>query len=260
MEFRSQNDSIIELNKLAENHRQSVLIEGPLGCGKTYLAKQYSNMLNISDFIEVSPKVADIRQAIESCIVNTNNMVLCIENLDLGVKSASYTLLKFLEEPYPNVYIIVTCRSIDSIPDTIISRSAVVTVTPPTSFDLSDYAETKDFSKFHMLESRLVWKCCRTLSDVDNVLAMSIDQIQYYENLSNVCKCNDSVSNLVWSMSHYDSNQECNLELAIRSISYLMNSPFATNCGIECIKDLNQGRISKHAILSKFVMNIKYCE
>lgn len=256
----SQKESLQQLRLLSEIKRQSIIIEGPSGSGKTYLSKQYANMLNIDDFSIVEPKVATIREALDSCLSLSNNLVLEIENLDLGVPAASYTLLKSLEEPLPNVYVVITCRNLQGVPDTIISRSAVVTVGPPTLNDIDSYGKEKDTLKFNNVSSRLVWQCVRSFSDADAVLDMSIDEIQYYESLAEVCKFKESVSNIVWKIGHYDSNKESNLELSIRSIIELMKNPFVTKCGIECIRDLNKGRIAQHAVLSKFVFNAKYCE
>lgn len=260
MNSESQKQPLIELNVLANSNRQSILISGPPGCGKSYLSQQYANILGVDDYQSVEPRVADIREATESCIKTSNRVVLEIKNLDKGVPAASYTLLKFLEEPPSNVYIIVTCRSQDGVPDTILSRSSVINVGPPTMNDIDKYGETKDKLKFNNVASRLVWQCVRSFSDADQVLEMSNDEISYYESLSELCKFNDTVSNIIWKLSHYESNKECNIELAIRSIIELMKKPFITKCGIDCIRDINKGRIAQHAVLAKFVFNAKFCE
>ena len=256
----SHKEPLSQLQLLAQSNRQSIIIEGPSGSGKTYLSKQYANMLNIDDFSIIEPKVSSIREALDACLNLNNNLILEIENLDIGVAAASYTLLKSLEEPLPNVYIIITCRNLRGVPDTIISRSAVVTVGPPTLADIDAYGKEKDTLKFNNVASRLVWQCVRSFSDADAVLEMNIDEIQYYESLSETCKFKESVSNIIWKISHYDSGKECNIELAIRSIIELMKNPFITTCGIDCIRDLNKGRIAQHAVLAKFVFNAKYCE
>lgn len=260
MQFNSQQEPIEELKKLASINRQSIIIEGPSGCGKSWLSKQYANMLNIDDFSEVNPKVAEIKEALEGCLSISNPVVLCIENLDLGVSAASYALLKSLEEPVPNLYIIITCRNIDGVPDTIISRSAVVSVGPPTNDDIDYYGENRDRLKFNNIKSRLVWQCVRSFTDADTALEMSPDEINYYESLSEMCHFKDSISNMTWAIGHYPSGKECNVELALRSIMELMHKPFITKIGIECIRELNLGRIAQHAVLAKFLFNAKYCE
>lgn len=260
MQFNSQKESLEQLKLLADANRQSILIEGPTGCGKSYLARQYASMVNVEDFVLVAPKVSDIREAVEACIVNGTRVILCIENLDCGVAGASYTLLKFLEEPIDGVYIVVTCRDMKSLPDTIISRSAVVTVQPPRIEDINLYAEYKDRTKFLSLQNKRVWRCCHSLTDADEIFKMTTDQVEYYETIEKLCKFTDNVSNIVWNLGHYDSNTPCNVELTIRCIMDVLQKPFITRCGIDCIRDLSSKRIAQHAVLAKFAFNCKYCE
>lgn len=260
MIFDCQIEPLAELDNLHKVKRQSILIEGAAGCGKSYFAYQYANMLNISDIVVVQPKVADIREALDSSVQLQTDVVLVVENLDLGVAAASYTLLKSLEEPLPHVYIIITARNIKYIPNTIVSRSAVVTVNIPLPRDLNEYAKHKDEIKYQQIKDRLVWRCARSFTDADKILSMSLDQLDYYESLSDICKFSDNVSNIVWAISHYANNDPCDIELSIRSIMELMHTTFITQCGIECLRDLSANRIAQHAILSKFVFNAKYCE
>lgn len=260
MLFRSQEESLEQLKRLASANRQSVLIEGPKGSGKSYLARQYSSMVQVDDFAVVAPKVNDIRDTINTCIANGTSIMLCIENLDLGVLASSYALLKFLEEPIEGVYIVVTCRNLNLIPDTIISRSAVVTTQSPRPDDLELYARNKNGSKYDLIKNRLVVKCCNSFADIEDVLDMTNAQLDFYDSLKDTCKFKDNVSTVVWNISHYDSNTACNVELAIRCIMEIMNTPFITKCGIDCLRDLSKSRIASHAILSKFIFNAKYCE
>jgi len=258
--FKCQEEPIHELEKLANARRQSLIIEGGRGSGKSYLARQYAKMLDILDFQFVDPKVDAIRQSIEECIKFNQSVVLCIENLDLGVQSASYALLKFLEEPPAGVYIIVTCRNIQMIPDTIISRSSVVTLNPPIDSDIELYARDKYGSRYDELSRTQLWSCVRAFQDVDTVASLSPDKLAYFKSLPDMCKFNDSVSNIVWKLGHFDDNTETPVELVIRFVMNYIHTPFIERCGIECIRDLNQGRIASHAILAKFAFNAKYCE
>ena len=112
-----------------------------------------------------------------------NKVVICVENLDCGVVSASYTLLKFLEEPLPNVYIVITCRNVKHVPDTIISRSAVVNTCPPVDIDISSYSLSKNPARFKELQNTLIWRCVRTFKDAETVLNMTSSQLSYFQNL-----------------------------------------------------------------------------
>lgn len=260
MQYKSQEEALQQLEMLARANRQSIIIEGPSGSGKSYIARQYASMVNVSDFASVEPKVADIREAVDACIQNGTKLLMCIENLDCGVAAASYTLLKFLEEPIEGVYIVITCRDLKLLPDTIPSRSTVVTLQPPRMDDLSMYAESKDRAKFLILQNKRVWRCCHSFTDADAILAMNATQIDYYESINQLCKFTDSITNIVWNLSHYDNNNACNVELAIRCVMDVLKKPFITKCGVECIRDLSSKRIAQHAVLAKFAFNCKYCE
>lgn len=260
MNFLCQKEPLIELDTLRLSDRHSILIEGPSGCGKTYLAMQYAKMLKIEDFQIVSPKVDDIKSSIDTCLSLSTPIVLCIENLDTGVPAASYALLKFLEEPLPNVYIIVTCRNLQQVPDTIVSRSAVVVTGPPVDVDLSTYALSVNKNKFDELHFTPIWSCVRTFKDVDTVLNLNPEQVTYFHELPAMCKFNDSVSNIVWKLGHYSDNTECPVELVVRCIMNIVGTEHAKRAGISCLNDLATRRIASHAVLAKFAFELKYCE
>ena len=260
MNFKSQVEPLSQLKICAETNKHSLLITGTVGSGKTHLAKRYAEMLHIRDMKIVSPKVSELKEVIAECLLRSSKLVLIIENLDLGVSAASYAILKFLEEPKDNIYIVVTCRNINNIPDTIVSRTVCVNVNPPTEHDLTIYATSKNLSGYEFVKDKLVWKCARTLNDVDNILLLDVNQVQYFENLKNIIRFNDTVSNIMWKLQHYDGDdkKETPLELTIRCLMESYNSKHINEVGIECISDLAQGRIAKHVALAKFIFECKY--
>ena len=260
MIFTCQKLGLEELQKLADSNRHSVLIEGPSGCGKTYMAKQYANMLSVPDFVEVLPKVNDVRDAIDSCLQIENDVVLCIENLDKGVSGASYTILKSLEEPLPNMYIVITCTNINNVPDTIISRSTVVSTSPPVDSDIDLYARSVNPDKYFKLQNSDIWRCIRTFGDANIILNMSDEHLMYFSEIRKMCNFQDSVSNIVWKLGHFDDKEETPMELVIRYIMEIVNTAHVKKAGIECISDMMQRRIAKHAVLAKFVFECKYVE
>lgn len=255
-----QKSALDDLKSLAEHDRHSILLEGVNGCGKTYVAKQYGKMLGIADFVNVPATVNDIRKSIDMCFNLDSKVVICIENLDGGVIGASYTLLKFLEEPRDNIYIVVTCCNINKVPDTIISRSSVVTLSAPTVNDLQNFARSysEDKRKFFDNNEGLK-KSVRNLWDVD--YCMSINSGSYcdhLENLVDLVSSKKAVSDITWSLGHYPDNSEVPVKFAIKYIISNTADPRIKKYGIECIKDLDSSRIAAHAVLSKFVLNCKY--
>lgn len=260
MILNCQASAIEELQNLANRDRHSVLIEGVSGSGKTYLAKQYAKMLNISDFAMVPSTVNDIRKSIDMCYNVEAKVVLCIENLDNGVAGASYTMLKFLEEPRENIYIVVTCGNIHKVPDTIVSRSSVVTLASPTEQDLQKFAETYPQERRRLLEDKPgIWRAVKNFLDVD--YCMNLSSMSYCDHLADLVdlvKSHKPVSDTVWSLGHYPDNTEIPVEFAIKYIVSNTNDKNVKKHGINCIKDLNGSRLASHAVLSKFVLECKY--
>lgn len=258
MQLINQKIGIAELERLAKDDKHSIVIEGIEGSGKSYLAKQYASMLNIPDFQVVEPKVQNIKDAINACYLIENPVVICIENLDTGVLAASYALLKFLEEPASHVYIVVTCRNLQHVPDTIISRSAVVSVSPPIESDLVSYASEKDSAQYLYLQDKSIWKCAKTFKDVETLLELDSTKIEYFNTLSELLTKQGSVSNIVWSLQKYPDNSSTPIQLVIRYIMYITNSSTIWRAGHDCLKELSLGRISTHAVLAKFAFELKY--
>lgn len=260
MNLKFQKESIQELSILAKGYRHSVLIEGQPGCGKSYLAKQYAQMLGVSDFYTVQPTVQSIRDVIDISYGLSNSVVFCIENLDTGVAGASYTLLKFLEEPAENIYIVVTCRNRYKVPDTIISRSACVSMSSPIESDIELYAEVKDAVKFDKFKELLLWRAVRTLKDVDTIYQFNDDQIRYFDELQEVMNFKDIVSNIIWKLGHFNDNSEADPVFVVNYIMSISKSERVRKYAISCVKDLNSSRIAAHAVLAKFVFDCKYGE
>lgn len=260
MILKCQTSAIEDLQNLASRDRHSVLIEGVNGCGKTYLAKQYAKMLNISDFVQVNPIVNDIRKAIDMSYNLESKVVICVENLDTGVAGASYTLLKFLEEPRENIYIVVTCCNINKVPDTIISRSSVVTVSVPTESDLHMFTSSYPEERRKIMQDRQgIWKAARNFLDVD--YCMNLTSISYCDHLADLVdlvRSKKPISDIVWSLGHYPDQTEIPTKFAIKYIISNTTDPNVKKFGIECIKDLDGSRLAAHAVLSRFVLDCKY--
>lgn len=260
MDAKCQVSAIDELKQLVDRDVHSIVIEGPEGCGKTYLATEFARLKGISDFISVAPKVSELKQAMNTSIDLQTPLVLCVENLDTGVLAASYSLLKFLEEPIPSVYTVVTCRNVENIPDTIVSRCPVVTVSTPNSIDRDNYAMLRNPAAFQDICKSPLWRCARTFKDVDMILGFRPDQQLYFECLSQVLRFKDTVSNLMWKLGHFEDSSEAPTLLVLRYLVEIAESEHVKQAGMHCIEELSNARIASHAILAKFIFECKYCE
>ena len=260
MNFACQQEAVAQLQDMAAHNVHSILLEGVAGAGKTYLARQYARLLEVSDFQVVDPSVGTLRSTIDDCMTLQSPVVLCIENLDLGVAAASYTILKFLEEPMSHVYIVVTCRNMKRVPDTIISRSNVVTTSPPSRIDIDAFANDRTPARFQVLKNSPIWKCATSFSFAAKILDMTNEQVSFYPSLASMFSKRDTVSNMVWKLGHYPDNTEVPTEIAINYIIFSTQSKHIRMAGIQCMRDLSAGRVAAHAAIARFVFECKYCE
>lgn len=261
MSYLCRQQIVPQLKDCAKSNRHSIVIEGPKGCGKTKLASMYADCLNIPDFYVVLPTVNDIRSAVDECSNMANPVVLCIENLDTGVISSAYTLLKFLEEPPAHVYIVVTCINIAKVPETILSRSITLTAPAPHKQDIDTYAESLDAEKFRQYSSYPIWKSAASFSDVDTIFNLSLEQIRYIEQLTPDNLFKDAVTNIVWKLGHFPDNSATPIELVINYIiSCAPQSSVLQQAAIECMTDIIKGSIAAHTAITKFAFTGKYVE
>ena len=259
MDLKCQAATISELRKIAERGHHSLLIDGCGGCGKTYLASLYAKFLGIADFQIVQPTVQEVRQSIDTCLSISTPIVLCIENIDLGVLGASYTLLKFLEEPKSTVFIVVTCRNLQRVPDTIVSRSVCVSACPPIDSDLDLYAKAVNAAVYQKRMNSLLWKCVRTLTEVNQFLLMTDEQVNYIEEFRTKISFKDPVGWISWTLSKFPDGHDIPLELSIRAVMELnRTNTYIQRCGIQCIQDISSNRVSTNAAVSKFLFECKY--
>lgn len=245
-----------QLKQFAKADRHSLLIEGPHGCGKSYMAVEYGRMLGISDLVSINANVNDLRTMLNNCYSIDTPVVICIEGLDDGQLSASYVLLKFLEEPKNNVYVVITCSNISKIPDTIISRSVVATIAHPTDAELHNYLLYK-YPEKQPLFNHVIYSVLKTFKDVDDAVKLTNDELAYYATIAQLSP-KDTVANLAWKLGHYPNSSECNVSFVFRCILvHTTNAELKKIC-IDTLRDIESKRVGLHAILSKFAFDFKY--
>jgi len=256
MQMKNQQIPLETLQKYADAKKQALILSGSSGVGKTYLAKEYSKLLAISDFSIVEPKVDDIRQMITETSQLESPMVVCVENLDLGVPAASFTLLKFLEEPRQDVYVVITCRNTNRVPDTIISRAPILSIPNLTETDIESYAATLDSAKVEQVKAdKTLWCCVKSFQDLDVLIAMPPQNLAYFKTLLDI-NAKQSVSAITWKMQKFPDGTQIPLEIAVRYMMY-SNSAWTTYC-LSALNDLASGRIGSNAVLSKLIFELKY--
>ena len=258
MNLQCQVEPLKELKLFSDSNVHNILIEGPSGCGKTYLSRQYSDFIDSDGFIEVGSTVNDIRTTIDDLYGTSSKLVLCIENLDSGVASASYSLLKFLEEPYDNIYIIVTCRNMYDVPDTIRSRCRMISVPNPTVDDINTFGKFLDLEKYEKYFKSELWMSIRTFTDIKYFYSLTDDKISYIIGLFKSDEFKGAVSDNVWKIRYFDDGSTTNVQFILKYLLYLNNGKQRRIYIYSCLDDLYKSRHSLHAILSKLFLDLKY--
>lgn len=260
MIYSNQIQALNALENYAKHDNHSILIEGLEGCGKTWCAKQFGSIKHISDFYVIDPNVNDLRDTIDTCYKINNDIVICIENLDTGVRGASYSILKFLEEPMSNVYIIVTCRNRYKVPETILSRSVLATVSMPTAGNLKTFLATLQLPTHNYILNSPIWRSVKTFKDVIMLSKLSMEKLSYLTKLSQLVITNQPISDLVWQLTHFPDNSEIPIKLVIDMFIHNSNSPHIVKSGIDALRDITSGRVASHTALTKFLFDYKYTE
>jgi hypothetical protein len=136
----------------------------------------------------------------------------------------------------------------------------VIDIGVPTHNDIIKFAMSINPERYSEISGDLLWKCVRGFSDVEEVLSMKADEINYYNNLKNLIPFKDSVSNISWKLQNYDDNTKSNITFVIRYMYNLFTSLHDKQSCIKCLNELDQGMISANAIISRFIIENKYCE
>lgn len=258
MIFKNQLSALEDIEKCIQSDRHSIIITGPEGSGKVYLANDFARKHNIENVVSVSPKVEDVRSFIGSSYSFDERVLGIFENLDNGHVSSCYSLLKFLEEPTANSYIVITCSNIRNIPDTLISRSFVIHVSAPTSSDIVEYAQSLNLDKYLEFSTRLSWKVLRSFEDVNALFNMPQDRIEYLEHISDIMKDCTNVSSLSWALTHYKDNSELPLQLSIRYIMCTCKDPYKLKVCLDALNDIDSKRIAVSSIAAKVAFEFRY--
>lgn len=255
MELINQRSAVAALDELSRTGCHAILIDGASGVGKSYLSRYYADKCGIEAYLNVPAKMDAIRETMDSCYTVENPVLICLENLDSGVVGTSYAILKFLEEPPANVWLVITCKNIRQIPDTILSRTIRISIPPVSEDDILTYLRSADSPLKGQVEEHLL-PCLRSFNDVDKILALSADNISYLSNVASLINVKDPISKIVWKLQKFPDGTSTPTDIVVRALMH-SRSDFVIPC-IQYFHDVEYGKIPDHAALSLLVMDIKY--
>lgn len=155
------------LNKLLENISvdimpRSLILSGPKGCGKHLFCSLLQEKLNIP-VSDITDKL-DFEFIIELYTRTTPNIYI-IDSTNIMQKEQN-RVLKFLEEPLKNSFIIILCESLNQLLDTVINRCEIIRFQPYTVEQLRQFDPNIDETILHI---------CNTPGDIISYKNISLE-------------------------------------------------------------------------------------
>lgn len=136
-----------QLEQFLTHPTHALMLTGPMGVGLGTIARTIGHQLAGANVIYVAPTLhnkqkttiinADDIAELGSIVRNHRDsaLVIIIDGADCAVSGVFERMLKLIEEPVPRVYYIFTAHSLQNIPATIMSRSALIKVLLPAEAD-----------------------------------------------------------------------------------------------------------------------------
>ncbi|KFZ26907.1 MAG: DNA polymerase III subunit tau [Candidatus Izimaplasma bacterium HR2] len=144
-----------------------------------YVVEPFKNLIK-------KQQIIDLQNEFSKTSVERGPKIYIIKNIDLINVSAANSLLKFLEEPYPNTYAVLTSSNINKILPTIISRSQVVQFNSLNKKIIEDEMIETGYPK---LSSRIVANLTNSITE-----ALDIVNNEYFLELMDLVK---EVNNII---------------------------------------------------------------
>ena len=137
----------------------------------------------------------------------------------------------------------------------------MITIPHLLQSDISIYGDSVDPVKSQELQQSCIWKSVHSFKDVDQLFNLPRNYFDYFLNLAKHFKFDDSISNQLWSFQHYPDDAEIPADLLALKIRYILNNTqnkYIATQAIDCLKELGLKRIASHAILAKFLLELRY--
>lgn len=180
----------LHLESYIKNPAHSLILSGPKGIGKSYIANWIAYNLGLSSIIisvEEGKKMIGIDQ-IQSLYTQTRSasgLCVFINSAELLTIDAQNALLKLLEEPPSNTYFVLATSSPDLLLQTVHSRSQVIAIYPPSINDITKALE-KEFKNYKSDEIKSIALSLRGLPGaLYEVLADKELMEQHQQSLEN---------------------------------------------------------------------------
>lgn len=114
---------------------RTLLLEGPWGCGKHTLVEEISTRLNI-DIEDITDSLT--LETLDNISISTSPRIYLINSSNISIREQNI-ILKFLEEPLKNSYIILLCQAKNKLIPTVVNRCVCLTFESYTEEELRSF-------------------------------------------------------------------------------------------------------------------------
>ena len=235
-----------QLEQFLTHPTHALMLTGPMGVGLGTIARTIGHQLAGANVIYVAPTLhnkqkttiinADDIAELGSIVRNhrDNVLVIIIDGADCAVSGVFERMLKLIEEPVPKVYYIFTAHSLQNIPATIMSRSALIKALLPTEADcavLYSELDSTVASQVKFMANRRPALIKRLTSD-DNFFVSESSSMQIAkEFMQNAVSCRMEIIDALPDKESATSlcHDLAQLVISLASAGRLKNSQKATN-------------------------------
>jgi len=250
-----------------------LVIRGVKGSGKKELVKYIANKFECETLF-FGTSVESIRQLITTCYQQTKKLLYVITDAEKLSANAENALLKVVEEPPRNAYIILTINS-DSLLATINSRATTICMAEYSRAELKQYAQ--DILKLKTNIDELL-DICDTPGELLTLSAINYNTVfDYCENVVNLIGKANIGSALRIALKiklrekDEENNELFNLDIFLKVLSHIYYLRCQDSTGntekfmlnytcwqyvFEAIKQINKN-YNKQYIVDELILNLR---
>ena len=177
------------INRIKDLHKENrlpkfILLEGEDGSGKKTLCKEISKFTGY-DIVFFDNKIDDIRECIELAYTQKSPIIYVLKNSDSMSLAAKNSILKLVEEPPVNAYIIMLIENVDNTLKTILSRAFLIKMEPYTANQLKEYIVNKQTALTDEEQDRVI-NICNTPGMINKLLETdTLELLDFCDNIIN---------------------------------------------------------------------------
>lgn len=141
MNIIGQDKLLANIDRLSiENFPRTLLLVGEVGSGKHLFCSYIQNKLSFP-LIDISTSLS--LETIEQAMLRVEPVIYLIDTQNISIKEENI-MLKFLEEPLKNTYIILLCTSTNLLLPTVVNRCRVWRLAPYSKDTLKTFLNSSN--------------------------------------------------------------------------------------------------------------------